>query len=166
MDDFSFRYSISVVQVLDDGFSLPTINENETQSWPITQATTALKYISVSQFSFFSVSPSYDPTLFLSLIIYILLCWTLEKLIILMKSFWNKDEISFLNLVSVFWFILFSHLVRFTKSTISSGTRVYQWFRIQSIQITNGLSSNFKLEPSLTYSPVCFIIRTESNMQA
>ena len=43
-----------------------------------------------------------------SILNYITVCWTLEKLIILMKSFWNKDEISFFNPLSVFHLVYFS----------------------------------------------------------
>ena len=77
-------------------------------------------YTSLSlPFFFFSIFPSYNPSLFSFLIINFLLCWTWEKLVILMKSFWNKDEISFLNPLSVFWFIHFT-------TYFFSSCRIYQ----------------------------------------
>ena len=74
--------------------------------------------------SFSSITYFYVLSLFLFLIINFLLFWTFEKLVILMKSFWNKDGISFLNPLPVFRFInlstfIFSPLVGFIKSTIS-----------------------------------------------
>ena len=61
--------------------------------------------------------PSYNTTPFLFLFIYFLLCLTLEKLVILMKYFWNKDEISFLNLFLEFRLIHFS-TYSFTKISL------------------------------------------------
>ena len=104
--------SLMKFDTLDSGFS-PTVYlamAQMFQKW-IT-ANNSCHYhcdIYISIFSFLSVQSLFLMTpSFLFLFIYSLLCWTLEKLIILMKSFWNKDEISFFNLLSVFLFILFS----------------------------------------------------------
>ena len=59
----------------------------------------------------------------LFLMIYFFLCRTLETVVILMKSFINKDEILFLNPLSVSGSIhfstYFSYLIQFTKSIYS-----------------------------------------------
>ena len=69
-------------------------------------------YLSLSLYSIF---PSYNASLFLFLYIYFLLYKTLEKLVILMKPFWNKGRISLLNLLSMFQFIHFPTRQSWTK---------------------------------------------------
>ena len=109
-------------------------------------AATTDRYLSLSCFS---ISSSYDPHFFLFLIIYFFLCWTFEKLIVLMKTCWNKDKISFLNPLWVFWFIQLQSCYSVHFQTITLGKDIESLYPssnrlhcITAIFITMALASN------------------------
>ena len=87
-------------------------------------------YLYLSILSLFLMTPPSFSFLF----IYFLLCWTLEKLVIMRKSFWNKDEISFLNPLSMFRFVHFS-------TYFFTYCQIYKIY-IFSINIWTGLALN------------------------
>ena len=96
----SFKYSASIGQVFDEIWYVWR------RVWPL-PVYLAMAQVFLNEPHSLLINPAATILIYISIFNYFLQCWILVNLTIQMKSFWNKDEISFLNLLSVFRLIHF-----------------------------------------------------------